>query len=79
MNIDAQRAYIKAVKEHYTQSSIKDKSRILNELSLICGYSRKHAIKLLSENHSHANVLELKRRPGAPIISGNFGRNDNIS
>ena len=78
MNIDAQRAYIKAVKEHYTQSSIKDKSLILNELCII-RYSRKHAIKLLSENHSNANVLELKRRPGAPIISGDFGRNDNIS
>ncbi len=66
MNIEARRAYIKAVKERYTQSSKKDKSRILNELCLICGYSRKHAIKLLSENHSLANVLEFKRRPGAP-------------
>lgn len=65
MNIEARRAYIKAVKERYKQSSKKDKTRILTELCLVCGYSRKHAIKLLTKKDAE-NVLEFKRRPGAP-------------
>lgn len=66
MNIEAKRAYIKAVKKRYRQSSKREKSQILNHICHTVGYSRKHAIKLL-KTPELTNVVELRRRrPGAP-------------
>lgn len=66
MNIEAKRAYLKAVKERYNQSSKKEKTQILTEFCLNCNYSRKHAIKLLNSPEFGSNVIPFKRRPGAP-------------
>lgn len=66
MNIEAKRAYLNAVKERYNKSTKKEKTQILNEFCKVCNYSRKHAIKLLSDK-AVANVLAFpKKRPGSP-------------
>lgn len=66
MNIEARRAYLNAVKERYNKSTKKEKTQILNEFCKVCNYSRKHAIKLLSDK-ADANVLAFpKKRPGSP-------------
>lgn len=67
MNIEARRAYIKAVKDRYNKSSKKQKTKILDELCEVCGYSRKHAIKLLVIAPIPSNVVRIcDRRPGPP-------------
>ena len=66
MNIEARRAYLKAVKERYNYSSKKQKTQILNEFCSVCGYSRKHAIKLLSDVSVKGVVIPFKRPVGAP-------------
>ena len=66
MNIEAKRAYIKAVKERYKNSTKKQKTQILNEICLTIGYSRKHAIKLFQSPSAFDNVYEFRRPPGAP-------------
>jgi hypothetical protein len=66
VNIEAKRAYRKAVKERYKKSSKKQKTQILNEFCSVCKYSRKHAIKILSQNPKPVNVLSFKRPVGAP-------------
>lgn len=65
MNIEAKRAYLNAVKERYNKSRKKEKTLILNEFCANCNYSRKHAIRLLSEP-GNAKVIQFKRRPGKP-------------
>jgi len=66
MNIEARRAYIKAVKERYNKSSKKQKTQILNELCLNCGYSRKHAIRPLNSHLIGQCILPFKRPVGTP-------------
>lgn len=67
MNIEAKRAYLRVVKHRYKNSSKKQKTHILTELCLNCGYSRKHAIKLLNDSRP-SNVFEFKRPVGAPKL-----------
>jgi hypothetical protein len=66
MNIEARKAYLKAVKKRYKNSSKKEKTQILNEFCLNCNYSRKHAIKLLNDSILNPNILHFKRPVGAP-------------
>lgn len=65
VNIEARKAYLKAVKERYKNSSKKEKTQILNELCLVCEYSRKHAIKELN-TINRTNIFKFKRPVGAP-------------
>ena len=48
MPIESRRAYLKAIRERYKNSSKKNKGLILNEFCANCRYTRKHAIRILS-------------------------------
>jgi len=65
MNIEAKRAYLNAVQKRYTNSSKNVKTQILNEFCNVCGHSRKHAIRLLS-NKKPSTFLTFKKPVGAP-------------
>lgn len=49
MSYSAKREYLMAVRDRYLKSSKKEKSIILDEFCAICGYHRKHAIRLLTQ------------------------------
>lgn len=66
MNIEAKRAYRKAVQQRYKNSSKKEKSQILTEFCKVCKYSRKHAIKTLNLRHMPNNIIPFKKPVGAP-------------
>jgi hypothetical protein len=66
MNIEAKRAYRKAVQERYRKSSKREKTQILNEFCSVCNYSRKHSIKLMSPKTMPSNILPFKRAVGSP-------------
>ncbi len=48
MSHSAKKQYLMAILERYQKSSKKEKKIILDEFCSICGYCRKHAIKLLN-------------------------------
>lgn len=49
MGYSARRQYLMAVIERYNKSSKSGKSLILDEFCAVCGYHRKHAIRLLTK------------------------------
>lgn len=60
MPIEARRAYLKAIRERYKNSTRREKRLILNEFCATCRYSRKHAIRILNGKVEPRQ----KRRPG---------------
>jgi hypothetical protein len=62
MTNEAKRLYLKEIQQRYHRVGKKQKSLILNEFCAVCGYSRKHGIKLLNDPLS-----AYERRPGAPV------------
>jgi len=62
MPIKLQREYLKTVRERYQKSTKKLKTAILSEFCVNSGYSRKHAVRILTEQ------LEPRiRRPGPSV------------
>ncbi len=61
----SKREYLEAIRARYLKACRKGKTKILEEFCQICGYHRKHAIRLLNWK---ARVP--KRRPGRPSIYG---------
>lgn len=61
MNHQVKREYLKAVYSRYKKESRRGKSKVLDEMTLILGCTRKWAIKLLSKN-----IPESKPRKGRP-------------
>lgn len=57
MTLKFKTQYLDAVRGRYFNSSKKEKSQILNELCSVTGYSRKHAIKALSNGHKKGKKL----------------------
>lgn len=47
MPIEHRRSYLRKIRERYQNGTKKQKSLILNEFCLVCGYSRKYAIRVL--------------------------------
>lgn len=47
MTIEARREYLAAIRLRYKNSTRGQRSRILDEFSEVCGYNRKHAIRIL--------------------------------
>ena len=47
MTIEARREYLTAIRLRYKNSTRGQRSRILDEFCEVCGYSRKHAIRIL--------------------------------
>lgn len=65
MTTELKRHYLSQVHLRYQKGSKKVKSLILDEFCQVCGISRKHAIKLLSEVFP-----EVPRRPGRKRVYG---------
>jgi len=65
----SKREYLKAIRPRYRLAGRLYKQRILDEFCRICGYHRKHAIRLLRKNHSGR-----QRRPGRPSVYGKAER-----
>ena len=49
MSRSKKRAYLNKIKERYLKATKKEKSIILNEFCLVCGYNRKYAICILKK------------------------------
>ena len=59
MGGESRREYLAAIRQRYREASREEKSIILGEFCAVCGYHRKHAIRLLNQQKK-----ESKRRPG---------------
>lgn len=59
MSFGARREYFREIRKRYQSGSKKQKSAILNEFCMVCGYSRKYAIRLLKQGER-----VWKKRPG---------------
>jgi hypothetical protein len=49
MGGDSKREYLAAIRQRYLQASREEKGLILREFCAVCGYHRKHAIRLLNQ------------------------------
>lgn len=70
MSPGARMEYLKAVHLRYKRANRKEKSIILNELCLNCGYHRKHAIRALN-TFKHFTKPKPKKRGKPPIYDKN--------
>lgn len=61
MSQNEKRAYYFTIKERYLKAKKKEKSIILNEFCLVCGYNKKYAIRLLNKVEPK---IKLKKTPG---------------
>ena len=59
MGGDSRREYLAAIRDRYLQAGRDEKGAILQEFCAVCGYHRKHAIRLLNGKR-----LVVKKRPG---------------
>lgn len=59
MTTEAKRQYLKNIRSRYFKASKARESLILDEFCAVCGYTRKHAIKLLADEFGDA-----VRKPG---------------
>lgn len=58
MTTEAKVLYVKKVSGRYKNATEKEKGRILYEAALICEYSRKHLVRVLSGRE----IIEGKKR-----------------
>jgi len=63
MGIGEKRAYLRAIRERYQDSSKKLKKSILDEFCSACGYTRKHGIRKLN-----GAINSRERKPGPQSI-----------
>ena len=61
--------YLAAIRPRYERAGLAGKRRILDEFCEVCGYHRKHAIRLLN-----ATDRGRRRRPGRPSVYGEAER-----
>ena len=59
MSTELKREYLRNIRPRYHKGSKKQRTLILDEFCRVCGFTRKHAIRLLNDNLS-----DLPRRPG---------------
>ena len=62
MSHSAKRQYLIAIKDRYQKASRSEKRFILDEFCAVCGYHRKHAIRLLTRP-----ILVRLKRPGPQV------------
>jgi hypothetical protein len=70
MSIEARREYLAAIRLRYKNGTRAQRSRILDEFCEVCGYNRKHAIRLLGA----AESLRLVRPGPKPKFDADFVR-----
>ena len=66
------REYLKAIHDRYRRSTDEQKGTILDEFCKVCGYHRKHAIRLLSGPRPEAHPR--RAAPGARAMVGRSSR-----
>ncbi len=66
MSQKLKKEYLENIKIRYGKANKKQKTAILNEFCLVCGYTRKHAIKKLSKKTKKIN--KSKNKPGPKIV-----------
>ena len=59
MTTEMKRIYLETIRTRYRKSTRKEKSKILDEFCIVCGYERKYAIRVL-----WGHVEPRSRRPG---------------
>ncbi len=59
------REYVEAIRSRYKKAGLEGKQRILDEFCAVCGYHRKHALRLLNRS-----AVAQKRKPGRPSEYG---------
>lgn len=59
MGGNSRREYLEAIRQRYVEATRQEKSIILQEFCSVCGYHRKHAIRLLNSKESVG-----RKRPG---------------
>ena len=57
------KAYLEAIRERYRTASKQEKRLILNEFCSVCGYHRKHAIRLLRKRRKPLTKGPIGRKP----------------
>jgi len=65
MSGKAKREYLRAIRGRYRRAGRREKSRILDEFCAVCGFGRKHAIRLLNRPAGRA-----RKRPGPKPVYG---------
>ena len=66
MGTNSKREYLQAIHARYQRVGRRFKSKILDEFCSVCGYHRKHALRLL-----HRPLRPPRRRPGpSPVYDG---------
>lgn len=65
MSRSEKRAYLNKIKERYLKATKKEKSIILNEFCLVCGYNKKYAIRILKKPD---NSYKTKRKVGRKSV-----------
>lgn len=63
MGKSEKKAYLEAIRSRYRKASRRDKKAILDEFCQVCGYHRKHAIRLLRRKKSHKANGRVGRKP----------------
>lgn len=63
MSQKLKKEYLENIKTRYRKSNKEQKTAILNEFCLVCGYTRKHAIKKLSKKTKRINNNKNKSGP----------------
>jgi hypothetical protein len=61
MGGDSRREYLAAIRKRYSQASREEKGLILGEFCAVCGYHRKHAIRLLNRRRKRPRGLPGRR------------------
>ena len=65
MGYNSRREYLEAIRQRYVEATRQEKGIILWEFCSVCGYHRKHAIRLLNQQERKP-----KRHPGKKSIYG---------
>jgi hypothetical protein len=62
MRAQSKYEYLTAIRERYQRASKHDKTMILDECCIVCGYHRKYAIRLLNAPQQGDRAQNLSRR-----------------
>ena len=65
MSQNEKKAYYYAIKERYLKATKIEKSAILNEFCLVCGYNKKYAIRILNKAEP---IVKIRKSPGKKSV-----------
>ena len=74
MSNSAKKEYLVEVRKRYFTATKKEKSLILDEVCVICGFNRKYAIRVISKKESKTNKKKGRTKKYNSIVIFNFLR-----